>query len=75
MPEKTPPFLTQDEFAAYLDRVCEEKISHGHYRWGQAYFNVLYEINPELANSIRSGPLDPFYQDHRIPDFLDAILI
>lgn len=32
-------------------------------RKGQAWFNRLYELRPDLADSIRGGPLDPFYDD------------
>ena len=34
-------------------------------------FNALYALEPELANSIRGGELDPFYDDGRVTKFLD----
>ena len=40
-------------------------------RKGQSLFNALHDLNPELANSIRCGDIDPFYDDSRISLFLD----
>lgn len=45
----------------------------GRQRFGQACFNALYEIAPEIANEIRTTGADPFYDDTRVPDFLLAI--
>ncbi len=39
------------------------------WRKGQAMFNALDRLDPELANMIRSTPEDPFYRDERIPTF------
>jgi hypothetical protein len=33
------------------------------WRLGQAYFNVLNVIAPDLANEIRGTDLDPFYKE------------
>lgn len=43
---------------------------HGVLRVGQAFFNVLYQVAPETADEIRSGPLDPFHDSRRLPEFL-----
>ena len=50
--------------AAYLDNP---------WRIGQAYFNVLDEVRPDLANSIRGTVHDPFYRDAILPHFLAII--
>jgi hypothetical protein len=42
-------------------------------RRGQAYFNTLATINPELADQIAAGGDDPFYDDARLPHFLARI--
>jgi len=42
-------------------------------RKGQAYFNLLYRFRSDLANSLRSGPYDPFYNDDRLTDFLVTV--
>lgn len=43
-------------------------------RMGQFLFNTLNAVNPELANEIRSGELDPFYDDEKVGDFLVYVL-
>ena len=37
---------------------------HPQLRYGQALFNALHEVDPDLANDIRGGDLDPFYWDY-----------
>lgn len=32
-------------------------------RWGQAAFNYLCQIRPDLSEQVRSTDLDPFYVD------------
>lgn len=39
-------------------------------RVGQAYFNGLHEVYPELADAIRGTYADPFYNDDALADFL-----
>jgi hypothetical protein len=39
-------------------------------REGQAIFNALYSLEPEIANAMRGGELDPFYADSMIEPFL-----
>lgn len=42
------------------------------WRQGQAAFNALYKIRPDLADSIRGHfQLDPFHRDERLPAFFD----
>jgi len=57
-------------FSDYLQVVNEWYRQHSYWRMGQAYFNVLYSQQPEMADQIRGGVLDPFYNDRRIPEFL-----
>jgi len=41
------------------------------WRQGQTLFNALFELYPDIANSIRSDPqLDPFYNDENIGNLL-----
>jgi len=35
--------------------------STGAWRYGQAYFNVLVQVNPSVAEQIRGTSMDPFY--------------
>lgn len=49
------------------------------WRKGQAYFNYLYQLHPDVADKIRGTEFDPFYADHKnnpeeeINKFLDYI--
>ena len=47
---------------------------HPSLRAGQAAFNRLYELLPEWADSIRSGPLDPFHRDEQLDEFYAFII-
>lgn len=38
------------------------------FRRGQAWFNALHELRPDLANEIRGTDIDPFYNDNKLPD-------
>ena len=42
-------------------------------RKGQDMFNALYHLNAGLANHIRCGPHDPFYDDTKVKSFLSYI--
>jgi hypothetical protein len=44
-----------------------------HIRAGQAAFNALLKLRPEIAERIRGGPLDPFHHDERIGAFLAEV--
>ena len=61
----------------YFDRVAEECSKHPYYRVGQAMFNVLLDMEPELAEEIRGSDADPFYasvaRDPRVTKFREAI--
>ena len=43
------------------------------WRKGQAYFNYLYQLHPDVANEIRGTEYDPFYLNSRIEKFLNKI--
>jgi hypothetical protein len=60
-------------FSEYV--VAAEMYSSGQpkLRRGQAYFVVLHEYHPELANRIRGGHLDPFYKEIRFAEFLGYV--
>ena len=52
----------------------ERRIRNPQERVGQSYFNALYfdGIDPEFADAIRGGPLDPFHIDGNLPAMLGA---
>lgn len=62
-------------FHDFLGRV--EKIRR-YYKWryGQALFNALSNVRPQLAEEIRGTPLDPFHVNEMkdVPDELFEML-
>lgn len=36
------------------------------WRQGQALFNLLHDVRPELARELSGSLIDPFYNDNRI---------
>lgn len=48
---------------------------HPRYRWGQALYNALHDLAPELAREINGGECDPFFasknDDPNIVAFFD----
>lgn len=48
--------------------------SHPDWRWGQALFNALHRIDPTLANKIRGTVADPFNDNIRAPEFMEAVM-
>lgn len=56
----------------YLQAVVFAKNDHPGWRMGQAYYNVLHEMSPEIARRLLGGNYmpDPFYNDKLIPAFL-----
>jgi len=66
----------EDEKPAYttfLHLVIEARAEHPEWRVGQTLFNILHQLAPDLAEEIRGAAIDPFYQDSRIPKFLEYI--
>ena len=43
------------------------------WREGQAAFNALHEVDPDLANDLRATRLDPFYRDDNLREFYAAV--
>lgn len=39
---------------------------HPEYRKGQAFFNALYIMHPEVAENVRGQNYDPFYKDENL---------
>jgi hypothetical protein len=42
-------------------------------RYGQAIFNAAYSLYPELADQLRGGSVDPFYQNENVTLFLQEM--
>lgn len=43
-------------------------------RSGQLVFNALFEVAPEIANTIRGSKDDPFYNNDIIPAFMKRVI-
>jgi hypothetical protein len=50
--------MTVDEFYE-LARLA--RIACPHWRYGQALFNILLDVRPDLAEQVRGTDKDPFY--------------
>lgn len=48
---------------------------HPHWRIGQAHFNVLSDMRPDLAELVRGSALDPFHNDGRVPALLGMVAV
>lgn len=74
--ENNNPFdmkLTQEQYKEFCERLAWFHISRPCKRLGQAAFNFLHDINPEVANSVRGTAVDCFYNDDLLPNFFEAI--
>lgn len=71
---RTVTKLTRDQLNEVKAMVAETRELYPEWRLGQTYFNVLYEYSPELADWVRGTYIDPFYDDSKVPVFLDNIL-
>jgi hypothetical protein len=61
------PVTTLAQYLAAVKVTMRERRGQ---RKGQAFFNVLYEMEPELAHRVIGTDADPFYDDGKLPDFL-----
>lgn len=54
-------------------KMVDERVESTSERKGQAAFNLLHEIRPDLAEEIRATPIDPFYSHHNWQAFVQYI--
>lgn len=68
---------TPTTYAKFLDLVDRQhlmNLSHDKYhRFGQTYFNLLWEMRPEVAEKIRATKFDPFYRDYVAQDIHEHV--
>lgn len=43
-------------------------------RYGQAVFNTMHDLNPNVANKFRGSDYDPFYDDGKVDAFIQKCL-
>lgn len=65
--------LKDAEFDRLIDLWFQRRQESLCLRFGQALFDALTEIKPDLAERVRGTSIDPFYDDRRIQDFLQWI--
>ena len=69
--EKDPAFWDEQKakyrdmlrWVAIQEQATELQLKHPDWRRGQALFNALHGVHPELANAVRGTPADPFHHD------------
>lgn len=54
--------LTMRTFA----KMCAD---HPEWRRGQAAFNALYAVAPDMGDAVRGSCVDPFHRDERLREF------
>lgn len=59
-------------FETLLRAAQRAKALHG-WRYGQAVFNTALALLPMRTERLRGAATDPFYDDSRVPAFLDAL--
>ena len=69
----TGKISTQD-FTDIYSKASEVFVNSREIRFGQALFNVLFEINSDVANEIRGTKYDPFYRNENIGRFTEYLL-
>lgn len=62
--------MTYEEYTA---EVAAKLSEYPYWRRGQAAFNVLYRVRPDLGETIHTGKLDPFHRDDRLPEFYEWV--
>jgi hypothetical protein len=56
--------MTYQEFEKLVNEQFDryEKTSPGDWRIGQVYFNMLFDIRPDIAEEMRGSIVDPFFK-------------
>jgi hypothetical protein len=65
-----PPREGVTTFAQYQRAVEVAMRERRGLRKGQTFFNVLLELEPDLAQRLTDSADDPFYNDSKLPGFL-----
>lgn len=62
-----------ETFSHFLMEVAHVYHASLDYRFGQTCYNVLFNLDPDLATSITGTPIDPFHDDEKVPEFLKRV--
>jgi hypothetical protein len=55
-------FINYNEFISGVMAQAETLKKENEWRYGQAFFNVLFEERPDIAQAIHGSSLDPFFK-------------
>jgi hypothetical protein len=66
-----PPLTTFAQYQRAVEVALRERRG---LRKGQAFFNVLLELEPEVAHRLIGTAEDPFYDDGKLPEFLVRVV-
>jgi len=64
-----PHHVLKKDFYVYLDTVLDD---YPKWRKGQAVFNLMYYMFPEIANKYRGSDIDPFHNDENCEKFVNV---
>lgn len=56
-------------FPEYLAEYVLTAVTHPRWRNGQAAFNALHQIRPDIAEKVRGSSFDPFHQEQALQEF------
>jgi hypothetical protein len=62
-------------YGEFFEHFLKYKDAHPEQRYGQALFNALYEVAPDLANEIRATARDPFHDQSRVAAFTEYVAL
>lgn len=65
--------MFEGTYEQYVGACFTHRQSFPTQRAGQAAFNVLHALRPDLSEQVRATDLDPFYQDDRLADFFEFV--
>jgi hypothetical protein len=56
-----------------VNKIAEQMCRMSFVRVGEAYYNALYQYDPEQANRVEGSTLDPFYHKENLGAFLEML--
>jgi len=65
--------LNKEELKEYFVRVNDAKFRNPKWGLGRTYFNVLTAWYSDIADELRGGEFDPFFDDGKIDKFINEI--
>lgn len=66
--------LDAEDYKTLLKKVVVMQVENPSLRQGQAFFNSLLDLHPDIAETIRGTEYDCFYNDDKVYDVLKILL-